>query len=170
MKRFLAICGATAVIAAAAIPASAQNALNEGQFSARIGLFLPFESALRNPADIWFAAGGDYELNRGLFPNAATVFSVDWYSQNGGARGNVFPLIISQRFYSQGVERRTYFQVGLGAAIIDQNNSDTVFALRGGVGMDFNDRFFWEANFLWTGDPSGGTSATGAAGFLGVRF
>lgn len=170
MKRLLIAAG---LAAALAIPAAAQTTgelLERGQFSFRVGAFIPVEEALRTPADVWFSLGLDFEIDRGLIPGATTVFSVDWFTFNGGANSNIFPIIVSQRWYGAGVEQRTYFHVGIGAAITDFMVSDTVFATRGGVGMEFNDRFFGEANFTWTDEPSGGTNSSGFAVYGGIRF
>ncbi|MBV6503230.1 MAG: hypothetical protein AKCLJLPJ_01296 [Fimbriimonadales bacterium] len=173
MKRFF-VMGAACALVCAATSAQAQRLderlEKESQFSVRAGAFLPFEDVLTDVADVWFGAGADIEIPIHLFQNSVTVFSLDWFTHNSGSRDNIFPAMVSQRWYSGPLGQRTYFQVGIGAAFVDFVPSDTLFAARGGIGMEINDMAFVEANFYWTEEDDNGITASGIAAFVGVRF
>lgn len=169
MKRVLTVAAALGVFAVSSV---AQGNLADVpmQFALRGGIFLPIEDELQDLDNVWFALGADAEFERGLVTGANTVFSLDWFSRNGGANANAFPLMLSQRWYTGQWPKRTYFQVGIGPVFTDFKPADVVFGARGGVGVELNDRFFAEANFYWSDDTTQDFGVIGAAGFLGVRF
>jgi hypothetical protein len=140
------------------------------QFALRAGAFAPTERELRDLDNVWFAAGADVEMMKGLFPNATTVISLDWMSRNGGSDSNVFPLTVSQRWYQGNWPTRTYFHLGIGPTFTDFRPSDVVFGARGGFGFEVSDRLFFEANFYWSDEVVQGFNVIGGAGFVGVRF
>jgi hypothetical protein len=171
MKRFLVFAGFAASLSVGSVAhAQLGGVFDTSTFSARAGIYLPADQGLRDFNTIWFAAGADLEIPKGLVSGASTVISVDWFTYNGGGRNNVFPVILSQRFYTNHSGQAAYFQVGIGAAFADFGQSDTVFAARGGVGIQMNERFFLEANAYWTERPALSAAATGVAVFGGVRF
>lgn len=171
MNRLLTAAAAIGAIAAA-IPASAQfgSALDKGTFSGRFGIFLPAEQNLRDLEDIWFSAGLDFELQQGIVKNAVTVLSIDWFTYNGGSQNQAFPITFNQRFYRGNGITRMYFQVGAGLAVLDFGVSDNVFCARGGIGMEFNERNFAEANFVWVDSSTAGSDASGITVHYGIRF
>ncbi|MCH8274400.1 MAG: hypothetical protein IH851_06400 [Armatimonadetes bacterium] len=173
MKRFLVIGALGAALTMSTTPGLAQQEFefeSRSRFSFRAGGYFPFETALSDLEDVWFALGADLEVPLTLVPNATTVFSVDWFSFNGGSGMNAFPVLINQRWYSGPWGQRTYVQVGAGGAFLDFGTSEFVVAARVGFGFEFNDLLFFEASFYWTDDHTGGGAATGAAGFIGARF
>lgn len=169
MKRLLM---AMAALCALSVSSTAQKDWADVpmQFALRGGIFLPVEDELQDLDNVWFALGGDAEFDRGFVAGANTVLSLDWFSRNGGANANAFPLMVSQRWYTGRWPNRTYFQVGIGPVFTDFKPADIVFGARGGVGIELNDRFFAEANFYWSDDTKQDVGVIGAAGFLGVRF
>lgn len=169
MKRLLT---ALAAFCALAVSSAAQTNWADVpmQFALRAGAFLPVEDELQDLDEVWFSLGVDAEFDRGLTPGATTLLSLDWFSRNGGANANAFPLTLSQRWYTGVWPKRTYFQVGIGPVFTDFQPADTVFGARGGIGMEFNDRFFAEANFYWSDDTTQNFGVIGAAGFFGIRF
>jgi len=169
MKRVL-----TALVALCALAVSSFAQTNWAdvpmQFALRGGIFLPVENALQDLDNVWFAFGADAEFDRGFVADASTVLSLDWFSRNGGANTNAFPLMVSQRWYTGQWPKRTYLQVGVGPVFTDFNPADVVVGARVGVGVEFNERFFAEANFYWSDDTTQNVGVIGAAGFFGVRF
>lgn len=175
MKRFFTILVSGAALAAA-VPAFSQasEVLQNGRYGLRLGAFLPFDEDLRDMANIWFGAGLDFEIEQGLFENATTVLSLDWFTQNGGTSGNIFPMIISQRWNTFSEKRRTYFQGGIGATILNfgtaTGGTEVVFGARAGVGIEFNDRYYGEANFFWSDSKNGLPQGTGIGIYGGMHF
>ncbi len=177
MKRFLAL-GVCAGVMATATPAfagnntqSANDTFSMAMFSGRAGVFMPFDDSLSDLENIWFTLGFDMEFAVGVIRGAKTVVSVDWITHNGGARDNAFPITINQRWYQQGnAGNRSYFQLGIGASINDFTPSDTVFIGRAGLGWEFNESMFFEANLIFGQEDDAGANVTGVAGFIGMRF
>jgi len=169
MKRLLAAVAATCAIA---VPAAAQfgRSLDQGTFAGRFGIFFPAEQNLRDFEDIWFAMGVDFEIPQGLFQGAMSVIAIDWFTYNGGSRNQAFPITFNQRFYRGSGISRMYFQVGAGVAVLDFGVSDNVFCARGGVGMEFNERNFAEANFVWVDSSTASSDASGFTIQYGIRF
>src|SRR6201999_1282616 len=85
--------------------------------------------------------------------DSETYLSADWFFRSSsGERGNVFPLALNQRWYSnvRGTKLsnygRTYFSLGVGAAIIDvRHASATEFLGRGAIGVEFGPHVIAEA-------------------------
>lgn len=169
MKRLLT---AAVALCALAVPSIAQDNWADVpmHFALRGGIFWPIEDELQDLDEIWFSLGADAEFERGFLTGASTVLSLDWFSRNGGASNNAFPLMVSQRWYMGVWPKRTYFQVGIGPVFTDFKPADIVFGARGGVGMEFNDRFFAEANLYWSDDTKQDVGVIGIGGFFGVRF
>lgn len=170
MKHFLTLGAGCALLGIGSLPAQAQFDMSKVTMGIRAGAFFPFDDSMRDLSDIWFTLGIEGEFSAALIPNATTVVSVDWMSYNSGARDNVFPIIVSQRWYTGELGRRTYFQVGIGAAVTDFGPADFLFAARGGVGMEFTEQYFVEANLFWTEKDKADNRVFGVAGYVGIRF
>ena len=92
-------------------------------------------------------------------------------SENGD-KGNMFPIILNQRWYTGGdyeSANRTYFFVGAGVAIIDVVNTNTVIAGRTGLGAEFGEHIFGEVTLVYS-DASAGARASSVGLYLGYRF
>ncbi len=172
MKRFLLGGSVAAAITFGALPAQADldDRLSEAQITFRVGGYIPFEKALRDKATVWINVGGDLEMNFSLFKEGMTVLSLDWMTNTGGKRNNIFPVMLSQRYYSGHFGQRTYFHVGLGVAFVDLVPSDAVFGLKAGIGMEWTENTIAEANLFWMDETKGGAKAMGVTVSAGIRF
>lgn len=171
LAAFAAALGFVGVASAQPIDAAPSNLTFRG------GVVFPLDDNLREASDLFFGVGIDY-----LFPNqiiragnSETYFSVDWFVKGtSGARGNVFPLAINQRFYSDvsGISRygRTYFTLGLGAAVIDVNRSATRFLVRGGVGVELGPNVVAEAIATFSDKTRDNVRANALGVYVGYRF
>lgn len=177
MKRILVL----AVLASAAAMSHAQNnSLLEppSNVAFRLGFGFPFDEDSRDHiGDTLVGIGADFFLNRGLIPgaNGESYISIDWLARGiDGEHGNMFPVMINQRWYAKDDNledfRRTYFFAGLGVSFMDIDKADTVFAGRVGLGAEFGQNIFGEANFTLTGRDSSGFYGTGANFYIGYRF
>lgn len=169
MKRIFTLIAATAAIFSTSV---AQGDFDDVRFdfTLRAGVFFPFDDNMSDLSDIWFAAGFDVEVDRGLIPGASTVISVDSMTHNWWSEHVTFPININQRWYSGDWPRRTYFQVGIGVAANDFQPADTVFGARAGVGMEWNETILFEADVFWSEEDTTDTSVLGVAGYVGWRF
>lgn len=178
MKRFLTLCACAGILVAATPGFSTTSTKRPDDtftlavFSGRAGIYLPFDESLTDLDNSWFSAGIDVEFPTGLMHGARTVVSLDWITHNSGSRDNAFPITLNQRWYTatNGSGQRTYFQIGLGLAVVDFTPSDTLFVGRAGFGWEWNDNLFFEANIIVSGDDSNNNNITGVGGFLGIRF
>jgi hypothetical protein len=173
MKRIFAPGAFALALLAGGSAAYAQNSEDwaKSRLSGRIGAFLPFENELRDLAKIWLTLGVDLEVPGRLFPQAQTVVSIDWATHNGGTNANIVPITLSQRWYSGEVGNRTYWQAGIGGAMLDFSPSDFVFSAKAALGVEFKENYFVEADIFFT-DKHGSTnvSGSGAAVYFGIRF
>jgi hypothetical protein len=140
----------------------------------RLGFVYPLDEFTRDATGNLIGVGADYFLDRSLLQGAGeSTISFDWMGRGmNGAKGNMFPIMINQRWYRSGdyqsANRRYYF-LGAGIAIIDVVNTNTVFAARAGVGMELGEHIFGEATFVWS-DASAGARATSLGAYIGYRF
>lgn len=140
--------------------------------SFRLGYVYPVDSAMRDIAGSYIGVGVDFVTDIRLLQDATTMLSFDWMGKSGsGAKGNAFPILLNQRFYMKGSEpeRRDYFQVGVGIAIVDLTSTKTVLAGRIGVGRELGDALFGELNFNYS-DGANGARATALGFYLGYKF
>lgn len=141
----------------------------------RLGYVYPIDANLRDAAPNYIGVGIDFfPTGWSLLKEGQTVVSFDWLGKSGsGAQGNVFPIMLNQRIYGDppGVATfgRTYFQFGLGVAIIDVNSTDTVLAARVGMGKEFGEKIFGEVNFIYS-EAGGGARATSLGFYVGYKF
>jgi hypothetical protein len=170
MKKMLLVGLGVGVMTFSAGPAMAQSKSLELGFTARAGIYVPFEQALRDIKNLWFSMGVDLEFDWGITKDANSLVSIDWFTHNSGSRNNIIPICFNQRWYSGEFGRQTYWQVGLGAAVLDFAPSKTVFAVRAGIGQFFSDNIVGEANFVWTDENNAGIGAAGVTIHVGYRF
>lgn len=153
----------------------AQNIYEEPENVAfRLGYVYPIDADLRDAASSYIGVGIDFfPTGFNLFDEGQTYVSFDWLGKSGsGAKGNVFPIMLNQRYYSDSGmpgAGRTYWQFGLGVAVIDVNSTDTVLAARAGIGKEFGENLFGEANFLYS-ESGAGVRATSLGFYIGYRF
>lgn len=143
----------------------------------RGGLVFPLDDNLRENSDLYGALGLDYEFPTQLIKGSTTFASVDWWFKgSNGGNGNVFPLTITQHFYtgkgnSYYREGRSYFFVGGGIAIIDvANKSSSKFCLRGGVGTELGPNIIAEASLTLSDRSKTDVRANAVGVYIGYRF
>lgn len=140
--------------------------------SLRLGWAYPIDNATRDLTRNLIGVGADYYFQRSLFGNGDTTLSVDWLGKSGsGAKGNIFPIMLNQRWYNDVSDdmRRTYFFLGAGVAVIDVNSTDTALAGRAGFGMELSEHIFGEATLIYS-DAAAGARATSVGVYIGYRF
>jgi len=150
-------------------------------FTLRGGIVFPINNGLRDSSNLFGGVGLDYCFPRQavrLGQDSETYFSGDWFFRGtSGGKGNVFPLAINQRWYSkvQGTKLdrygRTYFSLGIGAAIIDVSHaSGTEILGRGAIGVEFGQHMIAEAVLTISGQTRQDVSANAVGIYLGYRF
>ncbi|RYG36636.1 hypothetical protein EON81_09175 [bacterium] len=165
-----------ALLAGVAAVASAQTSTVGDTYpygiSVRGGIVFPIE---RSFSDIFsptlLGLGADYTMDRPLFKGGETFFSLDFFTSQIGRKGNIVPLMINQRFYSNDKEMggRTYGFIGLGVVFRDTPNNDATFGGRAGAGLELSERLFTEATLFLSSKRSGiGTNGIGL--YVGYRF
>lgn len=164
---------ALAALAGAAF-SNAQAVTTPTNLALRIGYAYPIDNTTRDVVKNFIGVGFDYFFDRSLLQGGETTLSVDWLGKSGsGAKGNVFPIMLNQRWYnpnSMGEDNnRSYFFLGAGVAVIDITSTKTVLAGRGGFGMEFGEHIFGEVNVVLS-DNANGARATSAGVYLGYRF
>lgn len=169
MKRTLAL----AALGLAAM-GSAQTTFDEPTNVAfRLGFAYPIDDVTRDIVRNFIGVGMDYFPNFSLLKTGETTFSFDWLGKSGsGAKGNIFPIMVNQRWYqgdTKAGDRRSYFFLGAGIAVIDVVSTGTVLAARGGYGFELGEKIFGEATFIYSGE-AGGARATSVGFYLGYRF
>lgn len=175
MKRILAL---VACLGIAAFSTAQLNFDDTSDLQLRLGYVFPFDDDTRNVTGDLLGVGADYFLPGTLIPgaNGESYVSLDWLAKSAsGAKGNMFPIMINQRWYGGDVSpytygQRSYYFVGLGIAVIDIVTTDTVLAGRIGAGMEFGEHLFGEATFVISGEGNGGASATSGGLYIGYRF
>lgn len=139
----------------------------------RLGAAYPIDNTTRDTVKNFIGVGFDYFFDRTLVPGGETSLSVDWLGKSGsGAKGNAFPIMLNQRWYNQGStedDRKSYFFLGAGVAVVDVTSTKTVLAGRAGYGVLFGEHLFGEMNFVLS-DDANGARATSLGFYLGYRF
>lgn len=171
MRRFWTYAGAIA-LGLAAIGANAQT--NQQQLAARGGLWLPFDSTLKDIANIWAGFGLDVHVPTAFTKNSELVLSADYLTHSvGGSRGNVFPLTVNAHFFAPYGDQTMYYGIGAGAFVADvRSASKTVFGLKGTIGLNINEEWFFEVSYFWSDryDDVNDSRVDGIAGYVGFRF
>ncbi len=159
-------------------------AQNNNAFSSdvtlRAGGIFPLNGGMRAASNFWGGVGVDYRFPTQSFHignNSETYLSADWFFRgSNGTGGNVFPVAINQRFFTNvkgtNLEHygRTYVSIGLGAAFIDINGSQTEFMGRGALGVEFGPHVIAEAVLTLSGTTRNNASANALGVYLGYRF
>lgn len=161
---------ATSAVAAAQTQSSMPD-INPTNVSIRVGGVFALNGPLRDQQKLWWGVGAEYQLTHGFAANAVTYFSADVAAQSGsGGHGNFFPLAINERFYfDQTGQSRAYAFVGLGVVIMNVTATNTVGAVRAGLGYEFSQNVFLEGAFL-AGGQVDGYQPTSLGVYLGYRF
>ena len=167
MKRLLVL---AAICASAFASAQIGNPVN---LSFRGGFVYSLDEFTRDITGNLIGFGADYYLDRSLLEGGETYLSFDWLGRGlNGDKGNLFPICLNQRWYSSGdyesANRRYYF-LGIGVAVIDVVNTNTVAAARLGFGQEFGQHVFGELALVYS-DASSGARATSVGAYLGYRF
>ena len=150
----------------------AQNFDQPTNIAVRLGYAYPIDPTTRDLVRGFIGVGVDYFPQLTLLKNAETSISFDWLGKSGsGAKGNVFPILLNQRFYnnSETGEKKSWFFFGAGVAVVDIVSTKTVWAARVGYGFMLGENLFGEIPFLYT-DSAGSARATSLGFYLGYRF
>lgn len=140
----------------------------------RLGWVFPIDDVLDARANNLIGVGADWFLERPLLPEGESSISFDILAKSSsGAKTNIFPILLNHRWYS-GPENelgggRSYWFAGAGIAIVDVISTDTVWAVRGGLGKEFGPNIFGEVTFLYTDDAKG-ARGTSIGAYIGYRF
>ncbi|MCU0317600.1 MAG: hypothetical protein MUC92_13525 [Fimbriimonadaceae bacterium] len=140
--------------------------------SVRGGWVYPIDSNLRDISSSFIGIGLDFSQSFRLLPNAETYFTVDWIGRSGsGAKGNLFPILVQQRFSSTapGAANKTYFYFGAGVSVNDLTRTKTVLAGKLGYGIELGTKTFAEFSILYT-DGVDSVRGTSLGIHLGYRF
>ena len=141
--------------------------------SFRAGFVYSIDNVTRNVTGNLIGFGAEFYLERSLIPGGETTISLDWMGKGlNGDKGNMFPFMLNQRWYTGGdyeSANRTYYYIGVGVAIIDIFNTNTVAAARLGVGIEFGEHLFSEITLVYS-DSSAGARASSFGVYLGYRF
>lgn len=176
MKRLLFL--ATATCAASMSFAQANMLETPSNLALRLGIGFPLDKNARDITGNMIGVGADFFLKRALIPraNGESFVSFDWLGKSGsGAKGNMFPIMINQRWYSGpsavgGKDgNRTYVFAGAGVSILDLTSTKTVFAMRAGGGIELGEKLFAEGNISYT-EPNAGIRGSNIAFYIGYRF
>ncbi len=162
-----------AVVGFAAVAPAQKLDYKPSNISVRVNVAYPLDDATRNLTKTLIGVGIDYEFLTQFLKGSTTFLSIDWYGKSGnGAKGNIFPLLINQKFYSnQGVDGkgRTYLFGGLGLVFLDITSSKTTIAAQAGFGYEFGPNIFSEFKLLIS-DSANGSKANLVGVSLGYRF
>jgi hypothetical protein len=170
MKRLLVV----AALAISAAFASAQGGIGTPvNLSFRAGFVYSLDEFTRDIMDNMIGIGAEYYLDRSFFEGGETTLSLDWLGRGiNGDKGNMFPIMLNQRWYVSGdyeMANRRYYYVGAGVAIIDVVSTNTVAAVRAGIGQEFGQHVFGELTLVYS-DSSSGARATSIGAYVGYRF
>lgn len=170
MTKFLALAAAVSAVA----PAFAQlEDTYPSGVGIRAGYAYPLDDGVRDRWRHLIGVGVDYTLPRSLLPGGETYVTVDWLGGSGsGANGNLFPVMLNQRFRPQGrdgLPGKTYGFIGAGVVFIDFNGSGSTIAGRGGIGVDLGENIFSEVAVVLS-DAVRRTRANSVGIYVGYRF
>lgn len=138
----------------------------------RVGVAYPLNDTTRNLTKTLIGVGADVYFTQEWIKGSQTFVSIDWLGKSGsGAKGNIWPVMINQRWYAKnGIEgKRGYFHVGAGIAFVDITSSRSTIAGRLGFGLELGPNIFSEANFVIS-DNANGAKADSVGIYIGYRF
>lgn len=173
MKRLLFAAAAAAIVTTGL----AQVGETPTNIAFRIGGAYPLDSDVRDSVKSFIGVGVDVFLSRPLLPgkNTESAVSIDWLGKSSaGTKGNVFPVLLTQRWYTgsnAAVEEanRSYYFGGIGFAVVDLNSTKTVVALKAGLGYELNRNIFAELSAIYA-EPANKLRASNIGLHLGYRF
>jgi hypothetical protein len=171
MKRLitLTILGLATVSSFAQSPSS----INFSGLTVRLGGIYPWEKKTRSVTGNMLAVGLSIPMPRPLLSKGESYVSIDWYGKSaGGAKGNMFPVMINQRFFMDPNEdegRRSYFDLGLGIVHMDITSAKTVPGLRAVMGKELSDKLIGEIALVLSGDANK-AKANSIGFFLGWKL
>lgn len=141
--------------------------------SFRAGFVYSIDNFTRNITGNLIGFGTEFYLDRSLVSGGETTLSLDWMGKGlNGDKGNMFPIMLNQRWYVSGNyenANRTYYYIGAGVAVIDIISTNTVAAARFGIGSEFGEHIFGELTLVYS-DSSSGARASSVGVYLGYRF
>lgn len=175
MRRINAIVAAAATLGlsgAAHAQLTTKTDVTPYNVAVRLGVTLPFDTALADYGNPLYDVGAEYTVGRPLLNAGETYFSIDYFGKDFHFDGGVFPICINQRFYIHHAERgrRVYAFAGVGVAVVNIGRSDTDVAARGGLGTDLGDNIFFELAATISDKGENGGNADSVGFSVGYRF
>ena len=71
----------------------------------RLGFAYPLNDTTRDLSKRFIGVGADYYFPTQFIRGSQTYLSIDWLGKSGnGAKGNVFPIMLNQKFYGRNQE------------------------------------------------------------------
>ncbi len=139
----------------------------------RLGFAYPLNDTTRDLSKRFIGVGADYYFPTQFIRGSQTYLSIDWLGKSGnGAKGNVFPIMLNQKFYGRNQEEgraNSYGFFGIGIAVVDVTSTKTVVGGRVGFGVDLGPNIFVEAAFTIT-DNANGAKGDNVGLWLGYHF
>ncbi|MBI1331567.1 MAG: hypothetical protein GC165_01665 [Armatimonadetes bacterium] len=154
--------------------AHAQEAIGMNGVSLRLGLAFPLDNTLSGINDNFTSVALEFANPSSLAKGTDNYLAIDYFSKSFGTfgKGSVIPITYNMRIYqNKDAVRQTYAFFGLGIAINDLTGpTDTVFAARGGFGMNVSDHTFVEAAGTFTPSSNSNGSFNTIGFYVGYRF
>ena len=136
--------------------------------SLRLGVAFPLDNTLSGVNDSFTSIGLEFQAPSSFARNTDNYLAIDYFSKSIGTfgKGSVIPVTYNIRIYQRsGTTRQTYAFGGVGFAVVDLlGPTDTVFCVRGGLGMNISDHSFVEA----AGTFSAATNSSGSFNTIGI--
>lgn len=153
--------------------ASLAMAQSTNNLKLRVGGIYPLENQTRKITGNMIGVGVEFKFPKSLLPNGETFLNIDWFGKSaGGAKGNMFPIMLNQRFFpdpKQDVGNRTYFFLGAGFVNMDVTTAKTVYGGRAGLGKELSDKLSFEATLTVSTDANK-AKANSIGLYLGYQF
>lgn len=170
MKR---VCILAAGLGLAAMASAQSPDITPTNLGVRAGFAYPLDNGTRDITHTLLGVGVDYYFPVRYIKDSDTYLSIDWLGKSGsGAKGNIFPIMLNQKFYSANQTyfgTRSYGFIGLGIAIVDVTSTKTTIAARLGFGVELGPNLFTEGAFV-VSDDANGAKANSVGVYLGYRF
>lgn len=170
MKR---LCILAAGLGLATVAGAQMQDITPTNLSVRVGIAYPLDDGTRSVTKTLLGVGVDYYFPLRYIRDSDTFISIDWLGKSGsGAKGNIFPILLNQKWYSANQTyfgTRSYGFVGVGIAVVDVFSTKTTIAARFGFGVELGPNMFTEAAFVFS-DNANGAKANSVGAYFGYRF
>jgi hypothetical protein len=152
---------------------SGDSGLDLSGITFKIGATFPVDNRLSNFSSSLAVTGVEVNLPNQFAKGTESYLSFDYFSRTilGFEKGSAIAVTFNQRFLrASAATRQTYGFAGVGVAFADFTTSDTLFLVRGGMGINFGSQTFMEVagTFSSTSANDGALSTVGI--YFGYRF